>query len=162
MRYVFAVLLLSCSTFAQNDTQQLSQTLSESQLPQADQTAIQHRLKLSDANSLKIGTVDLNEDDTPEVLAQSADTKSFWILQKKGTDYKVLLKAMAQSYRVRTIKTGGFQDVELGRSDSDYRTEWRGYKYDGKRYVKVKCWANVTGDGEHEYPKPKVEPCKKK
>lgn len=160
MRYVLVLLLFIASAFAQDDTQQPTKTLRD--LPQSDQIAIQHRLKLSSTDSIKITALDLNEDDIPEILAQSEASNTFWILQKKESDYKLLLKSIAQSYRIRTIKTGGFADVELGRRESDYRTEWRGYKYDGKRYIKVKCWANVTGDADHEYSKAKVEPCKKR
>jgi hypothetical protein len=176
MRYrLWILLLLSLSVAAQTpDTS--THTLRDSELPKSDQLAIQHVIHGKSAKdrpsedavlSTRIQSIDLNDDETPEVFAQSADNCgasgncSFWILQKSKTGYKVLLKSTAQNFRVRQVKTGGFLDVELGLHDSAYRTEWRGYKYDGSHYIRVKCWVNVTGDSEHEYPKPKVEPCSK-
>ena len=172
MRYLpLLLLLLSLSALAQTPDES-TRTLADSGLPEADRVAIQHVIqgksaknRLSDdaVLSTRIQSIDLNDDDAAEIFAQSVDSNnSFWILQRSAKGYKVLLKSAAQNFRIREVKTGGFKDVELGRHESDYRTEWRGYKYDGSHYVRVKCWAKVTGDGEHEFPKPKIEPCTKR
>ena len=178
MRYALALLLLSALLAnAQEDSPEQLVSLRDSTLAQPDRLALQHALQKSAGRTkptdeqilnTKVRAVDLNDDDDPEILAQSITCDAggncaFWVLQKKGAAYKVLLKSNAKNYRIRTIETGGFSDIELGHQESEYRTEWRGYKFDGARYIKVKCWANVTGDEEHEKPfaKPKVEPCKK-
>ena len=182
MRYLFALLLmLSLHSVAQVQDDPPIRTLRDSELPTADQIAIQHVIQGKSSKdrpaedavlSTRIQSIDLNDDETPEIFAQSADPNtcgasgncSFWILQKSKTGYKVLLKSVAQNFRIRQVKTGGFLDVELGLHDSAYSTEWRGYKYDGAHYIRVKCWVNVTGDSEHDkpYSKPKIEPCKKR
>jgi hypothetical protein len=179
MRYLPALLLLFSLFVAAQTPDSSTKTLRDSELPEADRLAIQHVIQGKSAKNrpsedaalnTRIQQIDLNDDGTPEILAQSADSEncgvsgncSIWILLKSAKGYKVLLKSIAQNFRIREVKTGGFQDVELGRHDSAYRTEWRGYKYDGSHYIRVKCWANVTGDGEHDFRKPKVEPCKKR
>ncbi len=113
--------------------------------------------------------VDLDGDKNPEIVAQAMREEicsptgncSFWVFREDHGEYKLILKGMAQLFRIYRSRTNHFRDIGLGTHGSAYYGGWHFYRFSGSRYTATKCWGEIYGDSDHDkpYSKPKIEPC---
>lgn len=65
---------------------------------------------------------------------------SFWVVVPVGDTYRILLKASAiQTAVVQPQKTRGHPDLDVSMHDSAFETTHWTYRFDGRRYRRVKC-----------------------
>src|SRR5262245_48204554 len=95
------------------------------------------------AAKTRIKFLDLNGDGVPEAICQSFDTEScsptgncsFWIFQKSGTGYKLLLSKRAiQTFTIQNGQTSGYYDVVLGMHGSATEQGLTVYQFRDGRY----------------------------
>lgn len=117
--------------------------------------------------------VELNGGGKPEVIAQAGGEGSgcsptgncpFWILQRRGTSYEVLLEGEAQTFTIQRTRTKGYWDIVLSRHASAFESEAREYKFNGNVYEECACydveWSDLGTDGKfHELKKPRFSLC---
>lgn len=181
LRKSLIVLLLCAAASAQTELRR-SENLPNINLSAADRLALQDAIERelssndasdhdysSDARKANVRAIDLNADGVPEVLAQSSDELScsptgncvFWIFQKKLARFTPLLSAEAQLFKIMTTRNRGYLDIALGRHGSAFESEWRLYKFNGKKYIPMKCWVESyrTEGSDKMLEKPRILPC---
>lgn len=125
------------------------------------------------AADTRIKYVDLNLDGKLEVIAQAGGQHSgcsptgncpFWIFQRIGAKYAVLLSSEAQTFTIQPARSNGFSNLVLSRHSSAFESELRSYKFDGQRYLESGCfqaeWQKLGNDGEYlRLDRPVITPC---
>jgi hypothetical protein len=111
-------------------------------------------------------TVDLNNDEDKEAVVSDNGwrsgvfNQSFWIVQKVGKDYKIILEGKDVEYEPKNQINNGFFDINI-------TTKWRGgertlkiYQFNGSNYVPKKCYVEYTwilkNDEKIELEKPMI------
>lgn len=176
-----------------NDAQSLrpAQSLRNAQMSAGDKSAIAKALEaeirpyLSDAGDdsqdrleqealrTRIKLIDLNEDGTPEVIAQSmvacgaSGNCPFWILQKDSSGYKLLLDDNAETFTIQTTRTNGYSDIVLALHDSAFEQTLDVYHYSGGAYKGTPgCYsatvAVLEGGAIRKLAEPRIKACAEK
>jgi hypothetical protein len=117
----------------------------------------------------RVKMIDLNHDGILEVVAQAvADCSatgncSFWIFQKAGRGYKLLLKGFGQTFTIQKGSTNGFQDIVVAMHGSATDSGLTLYQYKKGIYDDVACydadWAPLENGVVHELKEPRITPC---
>lgn len=113
---------------------------------------------------LELKEIDLNRDGQKEILLRGINMVlcggvgncAFWIYQKKGKQYKKLLFSTDYTDvtelpdQVKKARTNGYLDILLKGHDTAADTNYRFYKFDGRKYRQTKCLEETpipdTGD----------------
>jgi hypothetical protein len=125
----------------------------------------------ADVMSTRIAMVDLNSDETPEVVAQArvacgaSGNCPFWIFQKNSGDYKLMLEDSAETFTIQKTRTNGYSDIVLGLHDSLFEQSLEPYHFAGGEYKDAGCYSATVAvtedDGVHKLAEPRVTPCTK-
>lgn len=128
----------------------------------------QKRLE-EEALSTRIKLIDLDQDGTPEVVAQAmvacgaSGNCPFWLLRKKAEGYTLLLEDTVETFTVQKTRTNGFSDIVLASHDSAFEETIDVYRYEGGEYKDVGCYdavvAVLDGDVIRRLPEPRLKPC---
>ena len=134
--------------------------------------AIRPEFSEKSALATRVKEVDLNNDRTPEVIAQSVDDQAcgatgncpLWVFEWSNQRYTKLLEAQAQNFTIQSTRTNGFQDIVAGLHESATSAELTVYKFDGSKYRRSGCyevsWTKLGSDGEyHDLKEPHIWPC---
>lgn len=122
--------------------------------------------------STRVKMIDLNQDGTPEVIAQSmvacgaSGNCPFWILRKQSAGYKLLLDDSAETFTIQKTRTNGYSDIVLALHDSAFEQTLDVYQYAGGEYKgSPGCYSAIfavmEADGIHQLAEPRVTPCAK-
>ena len=146
------------------DRQQLARNLAEEFSGEPNATAL--------AKRTRVKLIDLNRDGIPEVIAQGSGERvcgatgncPFWIYQKQGGTYKLLLYGTAQTFTIQPTRTNGFSDLVLGIHDSATRQDLLLYQFHRREYRQTGCyvadWSYLASDGErHDLKQPNITDC---
>jgi len=86
----------------------------------------------------RVELVDLNGDGIPEVIAQGTSKEGcsptgncpFWVLQKSGRDYRLLVSLDAiQTFQIQRSRSNGFRDIVVGMHGSATESTLRLLRY---------------------------------
>ena len=131
------------------------QSLRNANLPQSERAAIaaaiEEQLKGSvtelheAALDTRVLRIDLNRDGQQEIIAQPVGNYdcsptgncSFWVFQKSGTAYKLLLNGLGQTFTLQPNYTNGFQDIVVAMHGSAFDSTLKLYRYERGRYLRV-------------------------
>jgi hypothetical protein len=118
--------------------------------------------------------IDLNGDNTPEVIVQPVGLKAgcgatgncpFWIFQKTAHGYKSLLdlEEGVQMFRVERTLNNSFHDVAVASHDSASEKTIFVYRWQKDRYRKISCyfasWVATKGGNRRVLKEPSITPC---
>lgn len=106
--------------------------------------------------SLRVLTVDLNEDGVAEVIVQPSDPGywcgatgncTFWIFQKINGRFEPILDSRlgngngaVETFNILPEKTLGYSDLVLGTHDSASEKSLFVYRFDGRKYQPHECY----------------------
>ena len=119
----------------------------------------------------RVKRIDLNGDGVLEVVAQGMVECSptgncpFWIFQKAGKAYRVLLEGYGQTFTIQPNRTNGYNDVVVSMHGSATQSGLTDYRYDGTRYMRRGCynaeWEILEGEHVQELKVPRITsfPC---
>jgi hypothetical protein len=121
----------------------------------------------------RVDLVDLNRDGVSEVIAQGTSKEGcsptgncpFWIFQRSGREYKVLVSRDAvQSFQIQRSLSGGFRDIVVERHDSATDRTLTMLRFSRGRYHAVGCyvanWSELQGDTVRKLKEPRLTPCR--
>lgn len=118
----------------------------------------------------RIRLIDLNNDGTPEVVAQgvvgcgASGNCPFWVFQKLNREYEVLLQGYAQTFTIQGSSTNGFRDIVLSVHGSYSSGGLTNYRYQDGVYKDMGCytyeWVVLEGETERELKEPRITPCR--
>lgn len=125
-----------------------------------------------EAFNTRVKLIDLNQDGTPEVIAQAmvacgaSGNCPFWILRKEAGGYKLLLDDSAETFTIQKTRTNGYSDIVLALHDSAFEQTLDVYQYaDGEYKGSPGCYSAIVAvmeaDGIHQLAEPRVTPCAK-
>jgi len=117
--------------------------------------------------------VDLNGDGTPEVIAQGtfqeggcgrAGNCRFWIFQKSGDEYKLLISQESiQSFTIQPSRSNGFSDIVVRMQASATSSTVRLLQYRDGTYREAACydanWSVSEGGAVHSLKEPRLTRC---
>jgi len=122
----------------------------------------------------RVKLVDLNSDSTPEVIAQGFGLKAgcgatgncpFWVFQKMGHGYMLLLRTAAQRFNVEPRRTNGFRDIVVATHSSASESILTIYRYNAGTYRNVACydaeWFSWEGGTFRKLGEPRITPCRR-
>ncbi len=127
-----------------------------------------------EAFSTRVKRVDLNQDGTPEVIAQAmvacgaSGNCPCWILQKASGSYKLLLDDSAETFTIQKTRTNGYADLVLALHDSAFQQTLDVYHYARGTYVAdAACYVATVavleeGAGIRSLAEPQVKRCEQK
>jgi hypothetical protein len=129
----------------------------------------EHEL-LTIAARTRIELVDLNDDGTPEIIAQPVGLKAgcgatgncpFWVFAKSNSGYDLILEGGGQVFTVEPTRTNGFSDLVLGTHDSaDEQTLYLYCYREGKYHEHPDCyhaeWWCRNCSPPHSLTEPKI------
>lgn len=125
-----------------------------------------------EAFSTRVKLIDLNQDGTPEVIAQAmvacgaSGNCPFWILRKEAGGYKLLLDDSAETFTIQRARTNGYSDLVLALHDSAFEQTLDVYRYAKDQYADGGCYvATVAVLDDHairRLTEPKLTPCQEK
>jgi hypothetical protein len=114
----------------------------------------------------RIKRIDLNSDAVPEIVAQgmtgcgATGNCPFWIFQKTGKGYRLLLEDNGQSFTIQPNRTHGYSDIVVRAHGSAAQSGLSEYKYDADRYVREGCynveWTILEGEHVRELKEPRI------
>ena len=120
-----------------------------------------------EALNSRVGLIDLNQDRRPEIIVQGVGHDDcsptgncpFWIFQKQGKSYKLLLDGFGQTFTVQRERTNGFSDIVTSMHGSATQSDLSLFRYSNGRYHDVACY-----DAEWEIQgkvldEPELTPC---
>jgi hypothetical protein len=133
--------------------------------PELEQTALDTPVKF----------VDLNGDGTAEVIAQGSTEEGcsptgncpFWIFQKAGQEYKLLLSQNSvEAFNIEKNRSDGFSDIVAKTHGSATDSTVRLWKYHQGTYREAACydanWSVPGGATGRELKEPRLTPCAEK
>jgi hypothetical protein len=117
--------------------------------------------------------VDLNADGTSEVIAQGTFQEGgcsptgncrFWIFQKSGHEYKLLIAQEAiQSFTLQPTHSNGFRDIVVRMHGSATDSTLKLLQYRDGTYHDAGCydasWSVLEGSAVHELKEPRLTRC---
>lgn len=125
-----------------------------------------------EAFSTRVKLIDLNQDGTPEVIAQAmvacgaSGNCPFWILRKEAGGYKLLLDDSAETFTIQKTRTNGYADLVLALHDSAFEQTLDVYHYAKGEYAGGACYvATVAVLDDHAISRlaePKLSACQEK
>lgn len=126
-----------------------------------------------EAFSARINLIDLNQDGTPEVIAQAmvacgaSGNCPFWIFQKNSGKYKLLLDDSAETFTIQKSRTNGYADIVLALHDSAFEQTLDVYRYTNGAYAAdagcyVATVAVLDSNAIRRLTEPKLTACQEK
>ncbi len=116
--------------------------------------------------------VDLNDDGTPEVIAQGTNKEGcsptgncpFWVFQKSGQEYRLLVSLSAiQTFQIQRNRSGRFQDIVVAMHGSATERTLRLLQYSRGKYRQAGCydanWSVLEGGMLRELKDPQLTLC---
>lgn len=123
--------------------------------------------------STRVKMIDLNQDGTPEVIAQAmvacgaSGNCPFWVLRKQSAGYKLLLDDSAETFTIQKTRTNGYADLVLALHDSAFEQTLDVYRYSDGKYADGGCYVATVavleeGIGIRRFSDPQLKPCEQK
>jgi len=124
------------------------------------------------AKKTRVKLFDLNGDGIPEIIAQPIGIDAgcgatgncpFWIFQKDGEGYKLLLRRMGfWVFTVEPTITNGFRDIVLASHESASERTVIVFRYSGGTYQERACYNAFWYDStNHRLNEPTITRCRK-
>ena len=120
----------------------------------------------------RVKLIDLNGDGIPEVIAQASGNEfcsptgncEIWVFMRSGRRYRLILQGNSiQTYRICATRSGGLNDLVLGRHGSASESDLFVYRFANGTYHKSACydanWVSMVGDERHELKRAIITPC---
>ena len=117
----------------------------------------------------RVKKVRLSDDPNGQIIAQASDQNvcgatgncPFWVFEKRGKGFVLLLESFGQVYTIEAGKTEGYHDLVVATHGSAFQKTVNLYQFEAGRYERRACheftWPSGTNDqGTQE---PTFEPC---
>jgi hypothetical protein len=140
--------------------------------PETNELEIKSEKELeSAALDTRVKPIDLNSDGVAEIVAQgivncgATGNCPFWIFQKAGKGYRLLLEDNGQAFTIQPNRTHGYNDIVVRAHGSATQSGLSEYKYNAGRYVREGCynaeWTILEGEHVRELKEPRITrfPC---
>lgn len=122
---------------------------------------------LNCADMIEVKQIDLNQDNREEILVRGSNFNlcsavgncAFWIFEQNGKRYRKLLYSTDQKSMTKMAdqavktKTKGYSNITLKGHFSSSETIYEFYKFNGNKYQRNKCLAEIPIPGTHDNPK---------
>jgi len=122
------------------------------------------------AAKTRVKLIDLNGDGIPEAICQATNDEScsptgncsFWIYEKSGAGYKLILSNRAvQTFTIQNSQASGYHDLVLGMHGSATERSLTVFRFRDGHYRRTDCydanWTSLGKDGEyHDLKEPRI------
>lgn len=154
------------------DRRAITIAIEEQLRPETDDLEIKSEKELERAAlDTRVKRIDLNSDGVAEIVAQgmvncgATGNCPFWIFQRAGKGYRLLLEDNGQAFTIQPNRTHGYSDIVVRAHGSATQSGLSEYKYNGGRYVREGCynaeWTILEGEHVRELKEPRITrfPC---